>query len=325
MDRRHLSLARRERGPLRPADSRRGRGRAAGRVRGRRAARRSAQRLQGLVDDGAPADAAGLRHAAGLRPGGDRAVLAACPTGPSRCLYRLKGPSRPVPVVEDVAVPPEVLPEFLVAHAERAQAPPGDGLAVLPRRPRAVAHPAAPGPGRSRRRADACGCWPTTCTRRCSPSGGTIGGEHACGLSRTPFLRRQDGPLYDVFRQVKQIFDPHNIFNPGKIVGDDAELLTRHLRPPIRAPAPRRGEVGPPRRTSAAACANLVELQLNWDPARVAGVTAACNGCGECRTQAPPVRMCPIFRFAPCRRGVAAGQGQPDPRRADRQRRARAA
>ena len=29
-------------------------------------------------------------------------------------LYRLKGPSRPVPVVEDVAVPPEVLPEFLV-------------------------------------------------------------------------------------------------------------------------------------------------------------------------------------------------------------------
>ena len=29
-------------------------------------------------------------------------------------LYRMKGPARPVPVVEDVAVPPEVLPEFLV-------------------------------------------------------------------------------------------------------------------------------------------------------------------------------------------------------------------
>ena len=29
-------------------------------------------------------------------------------------LYRVKGPSRPVPVVEDMAVPPEVLPDFLV-------------------------------------------------------------------------------------------------------------------------------------------------------------------------------------------------------------------
>ena len=66
-------------------------------------------------------------------------------------------------------------------------------------------------------------------------AGGTIGGEHAYGLSRTPFLRRQAGPLYEVLRQVKQIFDPANILNPGKIVGDDPELLTRHLRPPLAA------------------------------------------------------------------------------------------
>ena len=29
--------------------------------------------------------------------------------------------------------------------------------------------------------------------------GGSIGGEHACGLSRTAFVRRQAGPLFDVF------------------------------------------------------------------------------------------------------------------------------
>ena len=57
--------------------------------------------------------------------------------------------------------------------------------------------------------------------------GGTISGEHADGLSRTPFIRQQYGPLADVFREVKRIFDPANIFNPGKIVNDDPDLLTQ--------------------------------------------------------------------------------------------------
>ena len=58
--------------------------------------------------------------------------------------------------------------------------------------------------------------------------GGSIGGEHACGLSRTAFVRRQAGPLFDVFREVKRIFDPENILNPGKIVGDDADLTASY-------------------------------------------------------------------------------------------------
>ena len=60
--------------------------------------------------------------------------------------------------------------------------------------------------------------------------GGTISGEHASGLSRTPFMRQQYGPLVDVFREVKRIFDPLEILNPGKIFSDDPELLTRNLR-----------------------------------------------------------------------------------------------
>ena len=42
-----------------------------------------------------------------------------------------------------------------------------------------------------------------------------------------------------------------------------------------------------------------MELQVNWDPQRVADATAPCNRCGECRSQSPQVRMCPIFRFLP--------------------------
>jgi anaerobic glycerol-3-phosphate dehydrogenase C subunit len=49
---------------------------------------------------------------------------------------------------------------------------------------------------------------------------------------------------------------------------------------------------GPPLR-------NLVELQLDWKPERVYEAVSACNRCGECRTQMPGYRMCPLFRIAP--------------------------
>ncbi len=149
--------------------------------------------------------------------------------------------------------------------------------------------------------------------------GGTISGEQACGLSRTPFVRRQYGELYEVFREVKRIFDPENIFNPGKVVGDASALVTRNLRPPVDAssPAPQGGE--PQGTPDAPALRNLIELQLNWDPAPVAEVARSCNGCGECRTQAADVRMCPMFRVLPAEeasprakanliRGVLSGQ-----------------
>ena len=38
--------------------------------------------------------------------------------------------------------------------------------------------------------------------------GGTISGEHGDGLSRSYFLQKQFGDLYPVFREVKRIFDP---------------------------------------------------------------------------------------------------------------------
>ena len=50
--------------------------------------------------------------------------------------------------------------------------------------------------------------------------GGTLSGEHGDGFVRTPFLERLYGSeVYDLFRAVKKTFDPHNILNPGKIIG----------------------------------------------------------------------------------------------------------
>jgi FAD/FMN-containing dehydrogenase/Fe-S oxidoreductase len=59
--------------------------------------------------------------------------------------------------------------------------------------------------------------------------GGALSGEHGDGLVRSPFMEQMFGPvLYAAFREIKRTFDPHDIFNPGKIV--DAPPLSANLR-----------------------------------------------------------------------------------------------
>jgi len=49
---------------------------------------------------------------------------------------------------------------------------------------------------------------------------GSISGEHNDGLVRTPYVEKMFGrDMMALFIQVKKLFDPHEIFNPGKKVG----------------------------------------------------------------------------------------------------------
>jgi len=49
---------------------------------------------------------------------------------------------------------------------------------------------------------------------------GSITGEHNDGLVRTPYVEKMFGPeMYALFLETKAVFDPFNIFNPGKKVG----------------------------------------------------------------------------------------------------------
>ena len=60
---------------------------------------------------------------------------------------------------------------------------------------------------------------------------GSMTAEHNDGLTRSPFLAQMYGePVYELFKKVKQIFDPDNIFNPGKKVGADLDYAMGHLR-----------------------------------------------------------------------------------------------
>lgn len=126
-------------------------------------------------------------------------------------------------------------------------------------------------------------------------AGGTISGEHGDGFSRTAFLRTQYGELYRVFREVKEIFDPHNLLNPGKIVSDDPHLTIKHFRPLPVLPAAETSRTAEP----APSDDRLVPLQLRWRPVEMAEETLRCNGCGVCRTQQAGLRMCPMFRIDP--------------------------
>ncbi|MDB5224417.1 MAG: Oxidoreductase [Candidatus Adlerbacteria bacterium] len=63
---------------------------------------------------------------------------------------------------------------------------------------------------------------------------GSITGEHNDGLVRTPYVEKMFGPdMYALFHEVKQIFDPLNIFNPGKKVGTTFSQALSHLDTPI--------------------------------------------------------------------------------------------
>ncbi|HEY2894029.1 MAG TPA: anaerobic glycerol-3-phosphate dehydrogenase subunit C, partial [Pirellulales bacterium] len=236
-------------------------------------------------------------------------------------LYRLKGSTRPLPFIEDLAVPPKVLGEALVRiqnvlkqHQVIASLFAHAGHGQLHLRPFLdLSDPADV--GRMARVA-------SDLYDEVLALGGTISGEHADGLSRTSFIKRQYGPLSEVFRQVKQIFDPQNILNPGKIVSDEPDLLTSNLRRLTAVSRPNgQGETAAnePAPANPAAPATW---QLGWTDEEITASARDCNGCGACRSQLSDVRMCPIFRNAPAEessprakanllRGILAGQLAP--------------
>ncbi len=60
---------------------------------------------------------------------------------------------------------------------------------------------------------------------------GTTTGEHNDGLIRSPYLKQMYGEkVFKLFEETKKIFDPQNIFNPGKKIGSSLEYTLSHIR-----------------------------------------------------------------------------------------------
>ena len=111
--------------------------------------------------------------------------------------------------------------------------------------------------------------------------GGTISGEHGEGIARGEFSERYFGPtLTQAFRKIKTAFDPKNLLNPGKMVNvprmDDQSLLRygSRYKPTYEFP------------------------DTKFDFSEDGGFARAvemCNGAGVCRKLGQGV-MCPSFQ-----------------------------
>jgi FAD/FMN-containing dehydrogenase/Fe-S oxidoreductase len=105
---------------------------------------------------------------------------------------------------------------------------------------------------------------------------GAMSGEHGDGLARSHFNQKMFGRvLYDAFRQIKRVFDPNNLMNPGKIV--DAPAMTESLK------------ISPQYQTW--------QPETTLDFSAQGGFARAvemCSGMGECRKKLDGT-MCPSY------------------------------
>ena len=107
--------------------------------------------------------------------------------------------------------------------------------------------------------------------------GGSVSSEHGDGLVRGWLNERFLGTdLYEVYRDIKNIFDPDNLLNPGKVV-NTPDAMTRDLR------------MGPDYETIP-----VIE-ELDWsEDGGFARSVERCNGNGACR-KLESGTMCPSF------------------------------
>jgi FAD/FMN-containing dehydrogenase/Fe-S oxidoreductase len=188
------------------------------------------------------------------------------------------GPAKPVAFIEDAAVRPAQLPEY-VRGLQSIMQPLGleasyyghAASGLLHVRPVLDMHDASD-LKKFRQVADQT----SALVRQFK---GSLSAEHGVGIARTEYMRDQLGDeLLGVLREIKRLFDPTNIFNPGKIFEDGRHKIDNHLRENFPRP-----------------------LELPFEPVLAfafkdrsfIGNLEQCNGCGGCLKQTDI--MCPTF------------------------------
>lgn len=143
-------------------------------------------------------------------------------------LMSLRGDYKPIPFIEDAAVPVEHLADY-VTGVEKFCNDIGSRVAYYAHASAGCIHIR---PLINAKKASEVAKLPQIAEFSVSQVhgyGGALASEHGDGRSRSWLNERFFGPeLYALYRQVKRIFDPHNLLNPGNIV--DSPAITEHLR-----------------------------------------------------------------------------------------------
>ncbi|ODA31245.1 FAD-binding and (Fe-S)-binding domain-containing protein [Planctopirus hydrillae] len=219
-------------------------------------------------------------------------------------LEKPRGGMRTVRIFDDLVVPPEALAEFLAkAHKAFQMA---DISAVM------YSH-AAMGVVHFRPLLTDRAAWPVAALEQLQYAlyeaawslGGCIGSTQGLGSLRTSALREQYGSLCDIFKEVKNIFDPEGLLAPGHVVPAAARVgwgtafpsasqqaravepihfSGRELKSTFEQELPVQAPTG-----------ELVELCHSWPQGEAIEAVNACNGCGNCRREDRSHRMCPFF------------------------------
>ncbi|WP_313193348.1 FAD-binding and (Fe-S)-binding domain-containing protein [Shinella zoogloeoides] len=200
-------------------------------------------------------------------------------------LGNVDGPTRPVPFVEDTAVPPENLAAYIREFRALLDR---EGLAygmfghvdagVLHVRP-ALDLTRPDHVALVRRISDAV----VALTRR---HGGVLWGEHGKGV-RSEYVPEFFGPLYPRLQEIKAAFDPLGQLNPGKIVAPLGASLPKIDEIPLRGTLDRR--IGN-------------DIRAAFDNA------AYCNGNGACFDFDADGLMCPSYKATRDRRQSPKGR-----------------
>ncbi len=131
---------------------------------------------------------------------------------------------------------------------------------------------------------------------------GSLSAEHGVGIARTEYMRDQLGDeLFEVLREIKRTFDPKNVFNPGKIF--DANECGSAATVGALRPLPHwRADRAVPTRIDNHLRENFTRpLELPFQPVLAfafkdhsfIGNLEQCNGCGGClRTSSAPRWSC---------------------------------
>jgi FAD/FMN-containing dehydrogenase/Fe-S oxidoreductase len=134
---------------------------------------------------------------------------------------------------------------------------------------------------------------------------GALSGEHGDGRLRAPFLKEQVGEqVYAWLKELKHAFDPHNLLNPGVIIGDMP--ITQNLR------ADRQPK-------------QILPTAFDWSAdLSLMDAVEKCNGAAACRKSAGRGVMCPSYQATREENYSTRGRSnllryaltEPDPRKA---------
>lgn len=193
-------------------------------------------------------------------------------------LSNMPGDAKPVPVIEDTAVNPEVLPEYIREFDK-----------ILEKYNLNCVYYAHIGTGelhlrpilnlKDKKDVELFYDIALDTAKLVKKFRGSLSGEHGDGRLRGEFIPLMLGDnIYKSFKDIKNIWDPKNIFNPNKIV--DTPKMNTSLRYEAGAIVP--------------------DIETIFDFSSTGGILRAiekCNGSGDCRkTHLAGGTMCPSYQ-----------------------------